>query len=60
MLLVIGGVQSLMAGIIGEYVGRAFLSATANLRRRCDLLIYARPEEHVRSSTEPTVIGIAR
>jgi glycosyltransferase involved in cell wall biosynthesis len=60
MLLVIGGVQSLMAGIIGEYVGRAFLSANGKPQAAVRSIDYARPEEHVRSSTEPTVIGIAR
>ena len=60
MLLVIGGVQSLMAGVIGEYVGRAFLSANGKPQAAVRSIDYARPEEHVRSSTEPTVIGIAR
>lgn len=60
MLLVIGGVQSLMAGIIGEYVGRAFLSANGKPQAAVRSIDYARPEEHVRSSTAPTVIGIAR
>jgi undecaprenyl-phosphate 4-deoxy-4-formamido-L-arabinose transferase len=60
MLLVIGGVQSLMAGIIGEYVGRAFLSANGKPQAAVRSIDCARPNEHVRSSTGPNVIGMAR
>jgi glycosyltransferase involved in cell wall biosynthesis len=60
MLLVIGGVQSLMAGIIGEYVGRAFLSANGKPQAAVRSIDYARPEEEGRSSTGATVIGMAR
>jgi len=60
MLLVIGGVQSLMAGIIGEYVGRAFLSANGKPQAAVRSIDYARPEEQGRSSTGATVIGMAR
>ena len=60
MLLVIGGVQSLMAGIIGEYVGRAFLSANGKPQAAVRSIDCARPKEHVHSSTRSTVIGMAR
>jgi undecaprenyl-phosphate 4-deoxy-4-formamido-L-arabinose transferase len=60
MLLVIGGVQCLMAGIIGEYVGRAFLSANGKPQAAVRSIDYARPNEHVLSSTGPNVIGMAR
>ena len=60
MLLVVGGVQSLMAGVIGEYVGRAFLSANGKPQAAVRSIDCARPNEYVRSSTEQTVIGMAR
>src|SRR5215471_18133007 len=47
MLLVVGGVQSLMAGVIGEYVGRAFLSANGKPQAAVRSIDYARPNEHV-------------
>jgi glycosyltransferase involved in cell wall biosynthesis len=60
MLLVVGGVQCLMAGVIGEYVGRAFLSANGKPQAAVRSIDRARPKEHVRSSTGPTVIGMTR
>jgi len=60
MLLVVGGVQCLMAGVIGEYVGRAFLSANGKPQAAVRSIDRARPKEHVRSSAGPTVIGMTR
>jgi undecaprenyl-phosphate 4-deoxy-4-formamido-L-arabinose transferase len=60
MLLVVGGVQCLMAGVIGEYVGRAFLSANGKPQAAVRSIDCARPKQHVRPSTAPTVIGMAR
>ena len=54
MLLVVGGVQSLMAGIIGEYVGRAFLSANGKPQSAVRSIDSARPGENFRSATQPT------
>jgi glycosyltransferase involved in cell wall biosynthesis len=59
MLLVVAGVQSLMAGIIGEYVGRAFLSANGKPQSAVRSIDSARPRETLRSPTQPTMIGMA-
>jgi glycosyltransferase involved in cell wall biosynthesis len=59
MVLIVGGVQCLMLGVIGEYVGRTFLSGSGKPQSAIRRVIASHPAETAaRPSRRPVVVSL--
>lgn len=59
MVLLVGGVQCLMLGVIGEYVGRAFLAGSGKPQSAIRRVIASNPAEPAaRPSRRPVVVSL--
>ncbi len=58
IMLLIGGLQCLILGVIGEYVGRTFLSANGKPQSAIRSVVPSHPEHLARIARQPRVVSL--